>query len=172
MQQHIPHHWRILGVPVYKGKWMAEQAQKKITGSAKLLESGETIGKTDLIYLNIDTVPIFCVDVDNIGDSIKRFHELLESNNDTLDNYVHEKTRHGGYHLFFHSEEKIKNIMHKDYQGIHIDVIFEGRLFTYPSSFVNLSYELGTKNIGEINSLADLGEIPEWLDDLLCQPDI
>jgi hypothetical protein len=62
--------------------------------------------------------------------------------------------------------------MHKDYQGIHIDVIFEGRIFTYPSSFVNLSYELGTKNIGDISSLEELGEIPDWLDDLLCQPDI
>ena len=172
MQQHIPHHWRILGVQVYKGKWVAEQAQKKITGSAKMLEPGEPIGKTDLIYLNIDTVPIFCVDVDNIGDSIKRFHELLEYNNDTLDNYVHEKTRHGGYHIFFYSEEKIKNIMHKDYQGIHIDVIFEGRIFTYPSSFADLSYELGTNNIGDINSLKELGKIPDWLDDLLCQPDI
>jgi len=171
MQQHIPHHWRILGVPVYKGKWRAEQAQKKITGSAKLLESGEPIVKTDLIYLNIDTVPFFCIDVDNIGDSIKNFHRLLEVNGDTLDNYVHEKTRHGGYHIFFYSEEKIKNLMHKDYKGIHIDVIFDGRLFTYPSSFVKLSYELGTKNIGDISSLAELGEIPGWLDDLLCHPD-
>jgi hypothetical protein len=172
MQQHIPHHWRILGVPVYKSKLVAENAQKKITGFSKLLEQEDIASKQDLIYLKIDDVPIFCVDIDNIDNSIKNFHRLLEVNGDTLDNYVHEKTRHGGYHIFFYSEEKIKNIMHKDYQGIHIDVIFEGRIFTYPSSFANLSYELGTKNIGGISSLEELREIPGWLDDLLCQPDI
>jgi hypothetical protein len=172
MQQHIPHHWRILGVPVYKGKWVAEKDQKKITGSANLLNQGDTISKKDLIYLKLDDAPIFSIDIDNVGDSVEKFHRILELNNDKLDNYVYEKTRHGGYHLFFYTKEKIKNIMHKDYQGIHIDVIFNGRLFTYPSGFNGLEYELGTRNISDINSLEELGEIPGWLDDLLCQPDI
>jgi hypothetical protein len=172
MQQHIPHHWRILGVPVYKSKWVAESKQKKITGSAQLLSQGDSIHRNDLIYLKLENVPVFCIDVDNLGDSIQKFHDLLKLNNDSLDNYVHERTRNGGYHLFFYSEEKIKNIMHKDYRGIHIDVIFSDRVFTYPSSFIDLSYELGTRNISDVDSLEELGPIPDWLDDLLCQPDI
>ena len=68
-------------------------------------------------------------------------------------------------------EEKIPNILGRIYKGIHIDILFRGFIFTFPSSFNGKQYIPGKKSVASIKTIEEMGSVPEWLDDLICEPD-
>jgi len=168
--------WKDLGVVTLIGKYVKELNRIKIIDEPREIrntDTDESILKDgyDVLILEISDSPIFCIDVDNVNESIKKFHELLESNNTSIDHFIYEKTRNGGYHIYFRSSERYKNIMGKSYCGIGIDILMVGRIFTSPSSFNGKKYTFGKIKLEGLNSINDIGEIPEWLDELLCNPD-
>jgi hypothetical protein len=95
----------------------------------------------------------------------------MESNNCSIDDFVYEKTRNGGYHIYFYEEEKMPNILGRSYTGIHIDVLFRGFVFTAPSSFNGKQYTMGNRSVTELKTIEEMGSVPEWLDNLLTEPD-
>ena len=161
--------WKSLGVETFFYKFYGEHRQMKVYLSKKSLEEMEKDPDPalDILAIRITESPLFCLDIDNLGDSISNFHALLEKNGSSIEDFIYEKTRNGGYHIYFYTEEICGNIMHHDFSGVHIDVIFRGNVFTSPTHFGGKGYNWGTRSLSSLNSLKDLGEIPVWLDDFL-----
>jgi hypothetical protein len=162
MDLSIPNHWEKLGIQIGFGNPILEGNQ------FKLVISSQNNKEAKVFFLDITHSPVFVVDVDNIKDTVKKF-EYLSKSNGGLDNLVWERTRNGGYHLFFFSEEKHHNILHKSFNGLYIDVIFKGRIFTSPSEWGGKKYQHGGKSIFSCSSITDLPALPEWIDNLLCR---
>ena len=166
------HKWESLGVPVFLGKYKREMGKIKIVTEKVSMDlaSGKE-SEYDVSCLRIDSSPIVCIDVDNVKSSVSLFNSLMESNNCSIDDFVHERTRNGGYHIYFSEEEKIPNILGRIYKGIHIDILFRGFIFTFPSSFNGKQYIPGKRSVASIKTIEEMGSVPEWLDDLICEPD-
>ncbi len=167
-----PYKWETLGVPVFLGKYKREMGKIKIVGEKTpidLIDGNQS--EYDVSCLRIDKSPVVCIDVDNIKSSIALFNSLMESNNCSIEDFVHEKTRNGGYHLYFNEEGKIPNVIGRSYKGIHIDIIFRGFVFTFPSSFNGKQYIPGNRSVAELKTIEEMGPVPEWLDDLIAEPD-
>ncbi len=162
MDLSIPNHWKKLGVPIGFGSPLLENNQ------FKLVKSSVSSADAKVFFIDITKSPLFVIDVDNVNQTVERF-DLLARSNGGLDNLVWETSRNGGYHLFFHSEEKRNNILHKNFGGIYIDVIFKGRIFTSPSEWGGKRYLPGGKSIFSCSSITDLPALPEWIDNLLCR---
>lgn len=162
MNLSIPNHWKKLGVPIRFGNPLLERNQ------FKLVKSSESSSGAKVFFIDITNSPLFVIDVDNVNQTVEKFNSLARSNGG-MDDLVWETSRNGGYHLFFHSREKHNNILHKSFNGLYIDVIFKGRIFTSPSSWDGKSYLPGERSILCLSSLDELPVLPEWIDDLLCQ---
>lgn len=166
------HKWKSLGVPIFLGKYRSETGKTKIIkGKVPLDLIEDPKSEYDVTCLRIDNSPIVCIDVDNVGSSLLLFNSLMKSNNCSIDDFVYEKTRNGGYHIYFHEEGKIPNIIGRSYTGIHIDVLFRGFVFTAPSSFNGKQYIMGNRSVTELKTIEEMGPVPEWLDNLLTEPD-
>ncbi len=161
----IPNHWNKLGVPVNFGKFKFESGQFKMITNVSDAYDGK-----DAAMISITNSPILVIDIDDVNGSTERFERLAQIHGG-IENLVYEKTRNNGYHFFFYCEEKSKNILHKSFNGIYIDVIFKGSVFTAPSSWAGKKYEPGMNSILSISSLNQLPALPEWIDDLLCLQD-
>jgi hypothetical protein len=164
--------WKSLGVPVFLGKYKREMGKIKIVTEKIPLDTvNGKESEYDVSCLRIGDSPIVCIDVDNFKSSIRLFDSLMKANNCSIDDFVHERTRNGGYHLYFYESDKIKNILGKTYKGIHIDILFKGFVFTFPSSFNGKQYIPGNRSVASIKTIEEMGSVPEWLDDLMCDPD-
>jgi hypothetical protein len=168
--------WRDLGISTSIGKYSKEISQVKIIKDIRSIENIDTEeilfnNGYNVLILEISKSNIFCIDIDNVDDSIKNFHNILDLNQSVLDDFFHEKTRNGGYHLYFRSKEKHRNIIGNFYSGIRIDILLTGRVFTSPSSFNWKSYSFGKIKPDDLKSINDIMEMPEWLDYILCNPD-
>jgi hypothetical protein len=166
--------WESLGVEIYFYTFRGEYKQLKTYSDRHTLSDfhdAESLegSSCNIMALRLSDVPMFCLDIDNKEGSIKKFHEVLEKNGATIEDFWHEKTRNGGYHIYFYFEEKPGNLMKANFGGVQADVIFQGNVFTSPSLFGGKSYTWGSKALSQLNSLKDLGPIPEWLDDYLSE---
>ena len=161
MNLSLPNHWVKLGVPLKFGKALGEGGQRKIVGETAQPHA-------NACWIELSEVPLMVIDVDNLGQSLETFDTLAQQHGG-IEDLFWELTRNGGYHLFFYSDVKLPNIMHRDYAGVHIDVLFRGRCFTSPSAWGGKSYLPGGRSILELTHLNQLPRLPHWIDDLLCQ---
>lgn len=157
----IPNHWNKLGVPVFFGNPILESNQFKAIKTIQDPAEGQ------IVYLDITKVPVLVIDVDDIKGTASKF-EAYSRMHGGLEHLVWERTRNNGYHLFFYAEEKGPNILHKTFKGLHIDVLFKGRVFTSPSSWQGKDYVPGGKSILSIERLEELPVLPDWIDEILC----
>jgi len=163
--------WNSLGVKTKFGKIKKEDGCTKHVYSyldpLKVDVKKSLDESYNLLAIDITDSNMFCVDVDNIDDSVKNFNTLLKNNNSTIDQFFYEESLNGGYHIYFNSNEKIFNVMGQWFEEIRMDLIFKDNIFTSPTYFNKKTYTFGSRSIFDINQLADFGEMPEWFDDFL-----
>ena len=159
--------WNSLGVPVI-GMYLHQ-----ISSNLKFASKVEDLLGVDFdeseekdyncLAIFISESNIFCLDINNIGDSIKSFHKYLELNNSKISDFLYEETMNGGLHVFFHNEGFKKNSYHNDSHGIMFDLLCQGRVFTSPTSYGEQKYTFGNKSPMDLKSVDQIGKMPKFI---------
>jgi hypothetical protein len=163
--------WNSLGIPVM-GMYLHQIdetlkfASKAEDLDAELLEEGKE-KEYNCLALFISDTPMMCLDVDNVGESITLFHQLLKKNKADISDYFYETTVNGGLHLYFLNEGIRKNVFRNINEGICFDVLSQGRVFTSPTTVGDKKYRFGEKSPLQLNSIAQIGKMPDFLKDLI-----
>ena len=146
--------WEHLGIQSHLIEIKHELGIKKLGGASET---------PNCLALKITESPIMCLDIEGHSGSVCQFHKFLSSINVELDDLFYEHTRNGGYHIFFLSESKLKNMFGLDLDGIKYDVLYKGRVFTTPSSFFNKEYTFSGRSPFTIGSINEIPKEPEWI---------
>ncbi len=159
--------WNSLGVPVI-GMYLRQISEDlKFATKAEDLSEKELEGTDEKDYnclaLFISKTNLICLDINNEDDSIPLFHEYLALNGSDISDFYYEKTMNGGLHLYFINQGFRKNLYKNDKDGIKFDLLCQGRVFTSPTSYGESSYSFGEKSPMQLNSVEQIGKMPEFL---------
>ena len=113
--------------------------------------------------------PIMCLDIENEGESIEQFHQIIIDNGIKMGDMFGERSLNGGIHLYFRIpiDNRGRNQYKKSYKNLNYDLLFTGKCFTVHSFFKDKRYERFNRSIFDINSINDIPHFPESLNFLL-----
>ena len=96
-----------------------------------------------------DSLNLICLDVENMQGSIKKFNKILDDSSIDINDYYHEISMNGGYHIFFKNPGDIHKNTHRNVtEDILYDILVDGRCFMSPSKIGNKRYTVpSTLNI-------------------------
>ena len=163
--------WNSLGIPVM-GMYL-HQIDENLKFASKAEDwdnNGLSEGQEkeyNCLALFISDSPIMCLDIDNVGESIEKFNKFMKDNNLDLSNYLYETTVNGGLHIYFLNEGIKKNSFKNRVNGIHFDVLAQGRVFTSPTTIGEKKYMFGEKSPLQLNSLGQIGKMPNAIRELI-----
>ena len=147
--------WNYLGIPAYETEIGIEFGNKKFPSKIK--------SNPNFIYINITETNLFCLDIEGTTGSVEEFQFYLDSKGILLSDLFYEKTRNGGYHIYFRDHNKLRKNKFGQVKGrIIYDSLSTGRIFTTPSEFKNKKYTFGNKTPFDIESINEIPIIPNW----------
>lgn len=152
----------------FKERWGElgiESRKSEMVGKAGIRKFHKESETPNFLGLSISKTCLACLDIDNIGDSIKIFTDLIDSMGIDLKDYMVEKTLHNGYHIFFRIPDALKkrNLYGCNMDGIRYDLLYRGRVFTTPSFYKSGMYEFLYNGPFSIKSIDDIKDYTDPL---------
>lgn len=148
--------WNYLGIPAYETEIGVEFRNRKFPPKIK--------SEPNFIYINITETDLFCLDIEGVPGSVEEFEFYLNSKGVLLNDLFYERTRNGGYHIYFRDHNKLRrNNFGQRIGRILYDSLSVGRVFTSPSEFKNKKYTFGNKTPFDIESINEIPIIPNWV---------
>jgi len=164
--------WNSLGIPVI-GMYL-HQINSGLKFASKVEDIDDDVLEGEdpdynCLALFISESNLICLDIANTKNSISLFHKFLKSNGLQISDFFYETTMNGGLHIYFQNEEFKKNTYRNNYNGISFDILCQGRIFTSPTSYGEQKYKFGSKNPLQLESIQEIGKIPECIKSLISE---
>jgi len=161
--------WKYLGAALHILNCHHLRGQIKFVKDSIITRPEESVKRkwANFNFLGIDLslTGISCLDIEGTKNSVPEFKERLKSCGIDLSDLFYENSLNNGLHIYF---RKKPNASKKNYKGnkvgnVLFDILNTGRAFTSPSYFGEKKYQWGDMNPFTINSLEDIQEVPDWI---------
>lgn len=165
-----------LGYPVIAGYPAGKSERAIVKGSAEgtlnteIIESWFDEMPNRNIHISLKNSHLICIDLDKHGthqDGVQAFNALWsEHENEPVKTYIEQTPTGGGFHIFFKVPADLFNqkIVRELADGVEIKTHFTA---IYPSRREKGDYIPLTNEDGELLTLSDVTDCPEWLLKLL-----
>ena len=120
--------------------------------------------------IDLENSEVCCLDIDGSTDSVNNFMSILEEKSINIENFIVEKTPNNGLHIYFKNsnDKKKQNIFARELKMVKFDVLYGGKVFTFPSY-------LGEKRYVPIYNIEDnvgkdiIVDMPTSIYDMFCK---
>jgi hypothetical protein len=171
MIEHIQR-WQELGVHIGLGKCEQQKGKIKFVRNSLRIKPGDLPDPVwddyNFLFIELAQSGLSCLDIEGTKNSVETFTSRLDQLGIHLSSLFYEKSLNNGLHIYFRS---LSGGGKKNYGALRsgdilFDILNRGRAFTSPSHLGNKKYEWGEINPFTIQSLNDIQEVPDWINDV------
>lgn len=141
--------WREAGVSTYAckvelGREFRPFQRNFIEITDQILENPTLFSENyNFLAIDLENSELACLDIEGSPGSVNDFMSILEEKSINIEDLIVEKTPNNGLHIYFRhiKDKKRENIFSMELKRIKFDVLYKGKVFTFPSCVGEKRYD-------------------------------
>lgn len=130
--------WKEAGVSTYACMFDLERRYQRsfIKITDEILNNHNLFPENyNFLALDLENSDVSCLDIEGNPGSVEGFLEIMEEKSIDLSDFIVERTFNNGLHIYFSSSKykRKDNIFAMELKTIKLDVLYRGKVFTFPS---------------------------------------
>ena len=141
--------WKDAGVSTYAcnveiGREFRPFQRNFVEITDKIIENPTLFSENyNFLAIDLENSELACLDIEGSPGSVNDFMSILEEKSINIEELIVEKTPNNGLHIYFRNsnDKKRENIFSMELKRIKFDVLYKGKVFTFPSCVGEKRYD-------------------------------
>jgi hypothetical protein len=168
--------WRDAGVSTYAckvelGCGFRPFPRNFIEITQEILENPSIFSENyNFLAIDLENSQLACLDIEGYTSSVNNFMSFLKEKSLNIEDFIVEKTPNNGLHIYFRNsnDRKKQNIFAMELKSIKFDMLYRGKVFTFPSYLGEKTYAPMYNIEGKVNK-DKIVDIPTSIYDMFCK---